>query len=173
MAISLLLFAGCAATPPPQNNGPSGGAEQQTPSGKDDENMPNETPSDKEDDSEEITKMYITVNDNKLEITLANNSSADALVALLKRGDITFTATENGGFEIYGSIGQPLPTNNQQITAEVGDVLLYAGSYLCIFFGGNSYSYTRIGKINGYTMSELRSLLGADQASVQVTISLK
>lgn len=121
---------------------------------------------------EESGKMYLTVNENKLEVTLADNSSVNALVQILKVGDITFTAAENGNFEMYGDIGHSLPTNNTNISATAGDVILYSGKYLCLFFGSNSYSYTRIGKINGYSASELRTLLGADEGSVQVTISL-
>ncbi len=117
-------------------------------------------------------KMYLTINESKLEITLADNSSVYALVEILKEGDITFTADENGNFEMYGDIGHSLPANNTYISATAGDVILYAGRYLCLFFGNNSYSYTRIGKIEGYSASELRTLLGADEGSVQVTVSL-
>lgn len=121
---------------------------------------------------EENGKMYLTVNENKLEVTLADNSSVYALVEILKEGDITFTANENGNFEMYGDIGHSLPTNNTNISATAGDVILYSGRYLCLFFGNNSYSYTRIGKIDGYSASELRTLLGVSEGSVQVTISL-
>lgn len=162
LAISLLLFAGCADNLLPDNTDSSGGTDQTTPS-EDEEN----------DENTEITKMFLIVNGNKLEVTLAKNSSVDALIELLKRDDIKFTATENGGFEVYGSIGQTLPTNNTRITAEVGDVLLYAGNNICIFFGGNSYSYTRIGKINGYSASELKNLLVTEKGEIQITISLK
>lgn len=130
-------------------------------------------PENEQSGQKEITDMYITVNGNKIEVTLAENSSVNALVEILKQGDITFTAEENGGFEMYGDIGHSLPANNTYISAQAGDVILYAGRYLCLFFGNNSYSYTEIGKIKGYSASELRTLLGAAQGSVQVTISLK
>lgn len=130
----------------------------------------NNTPT--ETEQQEINKMYIKINGNKLEVTLAENSSVEALVDYLKYGDITFTANENGDFEMYGDIGQDLPTNDTYLSAQAGDVILYAGSYLCLFFGSNSYSYTAIGKINGYTASELCTLLGADEGSAQVTLSL-
>lgn len=119
----------------------------------------------------EIAEMYVYVNGNRLEVVLENNSSVKELIELLKQGDITYTAYANG-FEIYGDIGHNLPTNNTHITSETGDVLLWAGSNICIFFGNNSYSYTAIGKINGYPSSELRALLGADSGNVQVTLSL-
>ncbi|MCH5146995.1 MAG: hypothetical protein J1F61_03185 [Clostridiales bacterium] len=153
MSVFLLLTVGCGASCAPDNSGTDQG-----------QNTPN--------DVTEITEMYITVNGNKLKVTLEQNSSVNALVELLKQGDITYTAHANS-FEIYGDIGHSLPTNNTHITSKTGDVLLWAGSNIYIFFGNNSYSYTRIGKINGYSASELRTLLGADQGSVQVTISLQ
>lgn len=160
------VFAGCnnlTVQTPEESTPPT---EQTTP----EESTP---PANEQPEQEEITKMYLTVNGNKIEVKLAENSSADALVEILKKGDITFTAEENGNFEMYGDIGHSLPVNNTQISAQAGDVILYAGRYLCLFFGNNSYSYTEIGKINGYSSSELRTLLGAEQGSVQVTISLK
>ena len=121
---------------------------------------------------EEVTKMYITIYGNKLEVTLADNSSVKALVELLKQGDITYTADDYGGFEKVGSIGHSLPTNNSQITTEAGDVILYQGNQICIMVGSNSWSYTRIGKINGYSASQLKNLVGTGKGSTEVTLSL-
>lgn len=123
-------------------------------------------------DEPRIDKMYITINGNKLEVTLAENAAADALVKKLKRGDITYTANDYGDFEKVGSLGFSLPTNNEQITARAGDVILYSGNQIVLFYGSNSWSYTRLGKMNGYTATELRTLLGAGKGSVQVTVSL-
>ena len=123
-------------------------------------------------DQEKITKMFITINGNKIEVTLAENSSVDALVDILKKGDIVYTANDYGDFEKVGSLGHTLPTNNSQITTQAGDVILYSGNQIVLFYGSNSWSYTRLGKINGYSVAELRSLLGAGNGSVQVTVSL-
>lgn len=125
-----------------------------------------------EPEQEEITQMYITIYGNKLEVTLENNSSVKALVELLQQGDITYTADDYGGFEKVGSIGHSLPTNNSQITTEAGDVILYQGSQICIMVGSNSWSYTRIGKIKGYSVSELKDLVGTGKGSTEVTLSL-
>lgn len=115
-------------------------------------------------------QMYITINGTKLEVTLSQNTSVDALLELLNQEDITYVAHHYGGFEIVGNIGQSLPTNNMQITAQVGDVMLYQGNSIVIFYGQNSWSYTSIGKINGYSASELRALLGTS-GSVEVRLS--
>ena len=123
-------------------------------------------------DEQEITTMYITIYGNKLEVTLANNSSVKALVELLKQGDITYTADDYGGFEKVGDIGHSLPQNNTPIDTEAGDVILYQGRNICLYYGNNSWTFTRIGWIKGYTASELRNLLGAGKGSTEVTISL-
>ena len=117
--------------------------------------------------------MYIYINDNKLEVTLDNNSSVDALVEILKTGDITYTANDYGNFEKVGNIGHNLPSNDEQIDTQAGDVILYQGNNICLYYGTNSWSFTRLGKINGYTSAEIRNLLGAGKGSVQVRISLK
>lgn len=124
------------------------------------------------EDEKEITTMYLYINANKLEVTLAKNSAVDALVELLKQGDITYTANDYGGFEKVGSLGHSLPTENSQITTQAGDVILYSGNQIVLFYGSNSWSYTRLGKINGYSVAELRALLGAGNGSIQVRISL-
>ena len=124
-------------------------------------------------ENKEITKMYVYINGNKLEVTLAKNSTVDALVELLRQGDITYTADDYGNFEKVGNIGHTLPRNDTQINTKAGDVILYQGNNICLYYGNNSWSFTRIGKIEGYSASELRTLLGAGQGNVQVTISLK
>ena len=121
---------------------------------------------------EGVTKMYITIYENKLEVQLENNSSVKALVELLKQGNITYTADDYGGFEKVGNINHSLPTNNTSITTEAGDVVLYQGNQICIMVGSNSWSYTRIGKINGYSASQLKSLVGTGKGRTEVTLSL-
>ena len=120
----------------------------------------------------DVSQLYITVNENKMEVTLAENESVSALIELLKEGDIVYTADDYGGFEKVGNIGHSLPRNDTQIRTEAGDVILYQGNQICIFVDSNSWSYTRIGKINGYSTQELKTLLGAGEGKVQVTISL-
>ena len=124
------------------------------------------------EEQSEVTVMYVTINSNKLEVELADNSSVDALVEILKKTDITYTADDYGGFEKVGGIGYTLPTNDEEITIEAGDVILYTGSNICLYYGTNTWSFTRIGKITGYTQAELKTLLCAGQGSVQVTLSL-
>ncbi len=133
---------------------------------------PTEPAESEQPEQKEITEMYITVNGNKLKAILDENSSVDALVEILKKSDIVYTADDYGDFEKVGSLGFSLPTNNVEITTQPGDVILYSGNQIVLFYGSNTWSYTKLGKIEGYSASELRSLLGAGSGSVQVTVSL-
>lgn len=117
------------------------------------------------------TKMYITIDGRTEAVTLVNNSATQSLVAKLQEAPVTVTLNSSGGFEIWGALGFSLPTSNEQINAQPGDVILYSGSNICIFYGTNSWSYTRLGKIDGFSANELRTFLKAGQSNISVTLS--
>lgn len=119
----------------------------------------------------EETMLYITVNGTTLTATLANNSSAEAFRELLASGPRTIQMSDYGNFEKVGPLGQSLPTNNQQITTEAGDIILYQGNQITIYYDRNSWNFTRLGKINGVTSRQLRDILGS--GDVSVTFSLE
>ena len=117
-------------------------------------------------------KMYITIDEQTQSVTLEKNAATEALVEILQQGPVTVTLNSSGGFEIWGALGFSLPTNNQQMTAQPGDVDLYNGSNICLFYGTNSWSYTRLGRIDGLSESELRTFLKAGDSNISVTLSL-
>ena len=82
--------------------------------------------------------MYITIAGQTQSITLANNAATQELVERLQNGTVTVTLNSSGGFEIWGPLGFSLSTSNQQMTAQPGDVVLYNGSNICLFYGSNS-----------------------------------
>lgn len=118
------------------------------------------------------TKMYITIDGRTEAVTLTNNSATQALVAKLQEASVTVTLNSSGGFEIWGTLGFSLPTSNEQINAQPGDVILYNGSNICMFYGTNSWSYTRLGKVDGLSKSELCTFLKAGESNIRVTLSL-
>lgn len=120
----------------------------------------------------EVTVMYIYINGNRLTVNPAENSAVTALTDILKKEDIICTVRDYGGFEKVGSLGHTLPTSNEQITTEPGDVILYQGNQIVLFYGSNSWSYTKLGKIEGYTASELYELLGGGKGDMQLRLSL-
>lgn len=117
-------------------------------------------------------KMYITIDGRTESATLIDNSATQALVGKLQKAPITVTLSSSGGFEIWGALGFSLPTSNEHIKAQPGDVILYSGSNICIFYGTNSWSYTRLGHIDGLSESELRTFLHAGETDISVTLSL-
>lgn len=120
-----------------------------------------------------MNKMYITIDGGQtLTATLANNSSAQALFEALKQAPITYEAHDYGNFEKVGPLGQSFPENNESITTEPGDIILYQGSNLCLYYDTNTWNFTRIGKIEGKTQAELKQILKAGQGNITVTLSL-
>jgi len=120
---------------------------------------------------EETDQMYIHVGDTVLTATLANNSSAEALRDLLKKGPLTIDMSDYGNFEKVGPLGTSLPRNDEQITTSPGDIILYQSNQITIYYDQNSWNFTRLGRINDITGQRLREILGA--GDVHVTLSLE
>ena len=117
-------------------------------------------------------KINITIEDKTMPVNLVDNEATRTLVAALQESPITYEADDYGGFEKVGYLGCSLPTNNQQITTEAGDVILYSGNQIVLFYGSNSWSYTRLGRIEYSTIDELKSFLKAGQGRVSVKLSV-
>lgn len=115
--------------------------------------------------------MNITIGNVTHEVTLVNNAATQTLLAKLKEGPVTVKLDTNGNFEIWGSLGFSLPSSNEYINGQPGDVVLYSGSNICIFYGYNSYSYTRLGRINGLSADELKTFLRGGESDISVTLS--
>ena len=116
-------------------------------------------------------KIYITIDGRTETATLVDNSATRELVAALQNAPIAVTLNDNH-FEIWGALGRSLTTSNEQVSAQPGDIVLYSGQYICIFYGSNSYSYTRLGKIDGLTESDLMTFLKAGESNISVTLSV-
>ena len=114
----------------------------------------------------------ITVSGKTLPVKIEDNEATKALVAALRKASITYEARDYGGFEKVGSLGLTLPANNSQITTQPGDVILYSGNQIVLFYGSNSWSYTRIGKMQYGSLDELKSFLKAGEGNISVTLSL-
>jgi hypothetical protein len=118
-------------------------------------------------------KMLITIGGMTKTATMVDNAATQELVTRLKQAPVTVTLNSSGGFEIWGALGFSLTTSNEQVNAQPGDIVLYNGSNICIFYGSNSWSYTRLGHIDGLSESELRTFLKAGESNISVTLSLE
>ncbi len=102
----------------------------------------------------------VQINDDLFDIELENNSATQEFLKELEKGNITVNATEYGGFEKVGELGFSLPTSDENINTEPGDIVLYQGDKVSLFYGSHSWSYTKLGKIDNISSNELKEVLG-------------
>ena len=114
-------------------------------------------------------KLKISVNGTELTATLEDNSSAQALTELLKQGNITVDMSDYGNFEKVGDLPQSLPKNDEKITTVPGDIILYQGNKITIYYAENTWDFTKLGHINNITQEELKAILG--DGNITVTLS--
>ena len=104
-------------------------------------------------------EMYITIDGQKLSVEWEDNDSVAALKAMAEEAPVEIKLSMYGGFEQVGEIGRSLPRNDAEITTRAGDLMLYSGDKLVIFYGSNTWSYTRLGRIKDLSAKELEELL--------------
>ena len=104
-------------------------------------------------EEEEITtmKMNVQIGGSTFTATLEENEAVDALVDMMEQGPVTIRMSDYSGFEKVGPLGTSLPASNQQTTTQAGDIVLYQGNQIVMFYGSNSWSYTRLGHIDDLT----------------------
>ena len=116
-----------------------------------------------------VANMNVQVGDVVFSATLEENEAVSALVEMMQESPVMIQMSDYSGFEKVGSLGASLPVNNSQTTTQAGDIVLYNGNQIVIFYGSNSWSYTRLGHIDDLTGWE--DALGS--GDVTVTFSLE
>jgi hypothetical protein len=161
----LLFITGCADTVPvfetssEQVIGETTGP--QTPS-----IIPNTQP-----DSEENNPMVsLSVNNTPVPVLWEENKSVEELFSLLENGAIIVNTERYGGFEQVGSLPQGITSDDMQMTTTTGDIVLYNGSSIVLFYGSNSWAYTKLGRIDGMSAEEIKKLFDVEE--MEITISL-
>ena len=119
------------------------------------------------EEGEAMLKM--TIGETPVEVEWEDNESVEALRGLCQNGPLTIQMSMYGGFEQVGSIGQRLPRNDSQTTTQSGDIVLYSGDQIVVFYGSNSWAYTRLGHVTDKSDEEMAQLLG----NGDVTITIK
>ena len=114
--------------------------------------------------------MQMMIGETPVTVAWEDNASVEALRALAAEG-LTIEMSMYGGFEQVGSIGQSLPRDDQQTTTASGDIVLYSGNQMVVFYGSNSWAYTRLGHITDQTPEQMKVLLGS--GDVTITLSIK
>ena len=121
-------------------------------------------------DTEEnmVKKMTLQIGNSSFTATLENNPAVDAFVEMMNDSSIIIQMNDYSGFEKVGSLGTNLPADDKQTTTHAGDIVLYNGNQIVIFYGSNAWSYTRLGKIDD--LSGWEDALGS--GDITVTFSL-
>ena len=114
--------------------------------------------------------MQMMIGETAVTVDWEDNASVEALKALAAEG-LTIEMSMYGGFEQVGSIGKDLPRDDQQTTTASGDIVLYSGNQLVVFYGRNSWAYTRLGHIADQTPAQMKELLG--NGDVTITLSVE
>ena len=113
----------------------------------------------------------ITVGENTVTATLADNTSAQAFYELLEQGAVTVDMHDYGNFEKVGNLPISIVPNDTMITTEPGDIILYQGNQITIYYDTNTWNFTRLGKVNGLTPSELKAILGSGNITAVFSVA--
>ena len=127
-------------------------------------------PSEETEGETAVPELKMKINGQELTVIWEDNESVDALLTLASNSPVTVEMSLYGGFEQVGSLGTSLPRNDVQTTTQAGDIVLYSGNQIVVFYGSNSWAYTRLGHITDKTAEELAELLG--NGNVTLTISV-
>lgn len=117
---------------------------------------------------EENTMMQMKIADTAVTVQWEENAAVSELKELTVQTPLTVRMSMYGGFEQVGSIGKSLPREDAQTTANAGDIVLYAGNQLVVFYGTNAWAYTRLGHITDKTEEDLTKLLGNGDVTITI-----
>lgn len=113
--------------------------------------------------------LRLLINETEVPVGWEENESVEALARLAAAEPLTVQMSMYGGFEQVGSLGSSLPRNDVQTVTQAGDIVLYAGNQIVLFYGSNSWAYTRLGRITDVSAEELTNLLA--NGDVVITLS--
>ena len=114
--------------------------------------------------------LTLTIGSTAVSVAWEDNASVEALKALAEGAPLAIQLSMYGGFEQVGSIGQNLPRDDHRTTTSAGDIVLYSGDQIVIFYGSKTWSYTRLGHITDKSASEMAALLGNGNVTIALTV---
>lgn len=116
------------------------------------------------------SKVNLSVGNRSVTAVLVDNVATRELKSLLEKGPIKVDMSDYGGFEKVGALPQSFPTSNSRITTKAGDIMLYQGNSIVIFYSSNTWSYTPLGSIEGATPESVREFLGSGNISLIISL---
>lgn len=122
--------------------------------------------SNSEQEGEINNMLKMKIGNTTVNVEWEDNESVNTLKVLCKSKPLKINMHMYGGFEQVGSIGSSLPTSDKQMTTNSGDIVLYSSNQIVVFYGSNSWSYTKLGRITDKTDNELHDLLGNSNVTI-------
>lgn len=119
----------------------------------------------------ELAELRLTIDGTELPVEWEDNESVEALAELVADGPLVVQTSSYGGFEQVGSLGAALPNSDVQMQTSPGDIVLYSSNQIVVFFGSNSWAYTKLGRIVDTSAAELTELLGGDTTTLKLEIA--
>ncbi len=113
--------------------------------------------------------LHLRINGTEVGVEWEKNASVSALTELVSSKELTVQMSAYGGFEQVGSLGQSLPQNDVRTTAHSGDIMLYSGNQIVVFYGSNTWAYTRLGRITDKSAEDMTSLLSKENVTLTIT----
>ena len=138
------------------------------------ESKPGETQSETSKETEEepaVKTLTMKIGSTTVTVDWEDNESVAALRELVKDKPLTVQMSMYGGFEQVGSLGTSLPRNDSQTTTAAGDIVLYSGNQIVVFYGSNSWAYTRLGHVTDKTAAEMAELLGNGNVTIEISLT--
>ena len=121
-----------------------------------------------EGQEEEAVTMKLYINDTEVPVVWENNAAVEALAADAGKGDIVVNMSMYGGNEQFGPLGKSYPASNRQVTTSNGDIVLFNNDQIVVFYGSNTWSYTKLGKM-ALPEDEVTELLSNGDITLRLT----
>ncbi len=151
-----------------QTEVPSQKADEQTAS--ETTGVPTESKSEETEENPIMKTLKMKIDGATVTVDWEENESVAALAELVKDQPIRINMSMYGGFEQVGSLGTSLPRNDAQIKTQAGDIVLYSGDQIVVFYGSNSWAYTRLGHITDKTAAQMKDLLGNENVTIVISM---
>ena len=132
--------------------------------------IPAESKCEETEENPIMKTLTMKIDGKKVAVDWEENESVAALTELVKDKPLTVQMSMYGGFEQVGSIGTSLPRNDAQTTTRAGDIVLYSGNQIVVFYGTNSWAYTRLGHITDKTAEQMKDLLGNGNVTIEFSL---
>ena len=169
----LLCLSGCAGRPDLPTEPPTSATEDAPRAAESEKStkMTTEETTMPENDTTD-PMLLLSIDGTAVDVQWEKNAAVTELYALAQNA-ITVNTSAYGGFEQVGSLPQSLSRSDAQMATQPGDIVLYSGNQLVVFFGSNSWSYTKLGHISGLSADELAALLNKEQTVMELRIKIK